>query len=354
MSEASSGRRWGIELAYDGLAALLEHLPHRHGTLAVLTYHRVAPTDERSDLHPGLRVDPGTFADQMALVVRRTDPVSIDDILAAADGGPALPPRALHVTFDDAYECIERHAWPVMSQLGLPATMFVPTAYPDQPRTFWWDRLHQAVAEAPGTELTVGGRGWSVEGPDERAATFADLRALVVSLPHDEAMALVSETVDQAGTQMTLPATSSWAGLQAMADQGLAFGPHSRTHPLLNQIPQDRLDDEIAGSLADLRANLGEAARPVLAYPGGGHDHHVVAAAQRAGIRLAFTTERGVVDPTDADWLRLPRINVGPRASTPTVRVQLQPAPHRVRALTRTLRPWRQHHRTNPGTTTWN
>ena len=355
MSESSGGRRWGIELAYDGLAAVLEHLPHRHGTLAVLTYHRVGPADERSDLHPGLRVDPGTFADQMALVVRRTDPVSIDDILTAADGGPPLPTRALHITFDDAYECIERHAWPVLKRLGLPATMFVPTSYPDQARTFWWDRLHQAVDAAPGPELTVGDQSWSVAGPDERTATFAELRALVVSLPHVDAMALVDEAVAQAGTQMTLPATSSWAGLKKMASEGLALGPHSRTHPFLNQIPEADLDEEVAGSLADLQAKVGDAARPVLAYPGGGNNRAVVAAARRAGIRLAFTTERDVIDPTDADWLRLPRINVGPRATTPTVRVQLQPAPHRVRALSRSLRaPWHQHHRPYLGRTTWN
>ncbi len=353
MSERVTFRRRSVQLAFGGLASVLEHLP-RTGTLSVLTYHRVGPANERPDLHPGLRVDPESFADQMDLVARRTDPVSIDEILAAAEGGPALPPRALHVTFDDAYECIERHAWPLLKNLGIPATMFVPTSYPDQPRTFWWDRLHQAVTRAAGLELEVCGKSWPVGDPADRIATFAALRALVFTLPHDEGMALVAETVEQTGTSITLPATSSWVGLLKMAEEGMALGAHSRTHPALHRISPDLLDAEVAGSLADLRAQAGTHARPVLAYPGGGYDRAVVAAARRAGIRLAFTTERDVVDTAKADWLRLPRINVGPRATTPVVRVQLQPVPHRVRATTRTvLSAWNNDLRPPLGRTTW-
>jgi len=64
MSAARSGGEQGAAV----LAAVLERLPLRHPTLAVLTYHRVAPAAERPDLHPGLRVDPETFAAQLAVL----------------------------------------------------------------------------------------------------------------------------------------------------------------------------------------------------------------------------------------------------------------------------------------------
>lgn len=357
MTDQATLPRRRADVAFEGLAAVLERLPRSRPTLAVLTYHRVAPAASRPDLHPGLCVDPGAFAAQMQLVATRATPVDIDQILSAAAGGPALPARAVHITFDDAYLDIEEHAWPVLRQMGLPATMFVPTSYPDQARTFWWDRLHHAVAATPGPELQVGSRRWALATESDRRETFLALRAQTAALPHDQAMAQVAHVVEaarQQGVERCEPATSSWSGLRTMAAQGLALGAHSRHHPFLDRVDARRLDDEIAGSLHDLRQEVGPAARPVLAYPSGAFDANVIAATARADIMLGFTTERGVADLRSADWLRLPRINVGRRASTALLRIQLNPGPHTARTLAKSvLDRTRPGHRSPNRRTSW-
>ncbi|WP_426573896.1 polysaccharide deacetylase family protein [Aquihabitans sp. McL0605] len=341
------------ELARDGLLTALawvaERRSRRHPAVAVVTYHRVAPADERPDLLPGLAVTPEHFAEQVQMFALHAEPVSLDDLLAAADGGPALPPRAVHVTFDDAYSCIEEHAWPVLRDLGVPASLYVPTRYPDQGRTFWWDRLHQAVTNHSGWKLCVDGRTWQTGTAEQRARARDDLKALVGQRPHRDAMALVDEVCEVTGCPPAEPATSSWAGLRTMASEGLAIGSHSRHHPFLDRLDPERLDCEIAGSLSDLFQQLGPAARPAIAYPGGHVDDATLAATARAGIRVGFTTSRGVAAGDQApDWLQLPRINVGRRASAPLVRVQLRPEPHRVHDLARTApstrsRPGKDH-----------
>jgi hypothetical protein len=53
-----------------------------------------------------------------------------------------------------------------------------------------------------------------------------------------------------------------------------------------------RLDEELAGSLRELQAQV-PAAVPVLAYPHGSHDDQVRATAIRSGYRAAFTSETG-------------------------------------------------------------
>jgi len=316
------------------LAWAVERRAGRAPTVAVVTYHRVAPDDERTDLLPGLAVTPEAFEQQVQMLCAHANPVSIDDLLAVSAGGPALPARAVHVTFDDAYACVEQHAWPVLRDLGVPATMFVPTRYPDQHRAFWWDRLHQAVTQHPGPALSAGGRTWPLASDLDRARARDELKVMVGDRPHREGLALVDEVWERAGCTAPVSATSSWQGLRRMASEGLAIGSHTRHHPFLDQIDQESLDREIAGSLEDLRQQLGSAVRPVLAYPGGHLDDRSVASAARAGIRVAFTTSRGVVSP-EPDWLRLPRINVGRRASAPLVRVQLRPETHRVHNLVR-------------------
>lgn len=328
-----------VERATAGLASLLEHLPARRPSLVVLTYHRVAPADERPDLHPGLRVDPDVFSAQLDVVTRHAQPVSCDDLLAARAGDRHLPARAVHVTLDDAYGCTERHAWPRLRRAGVPATLFVPTAYPDAERTFWWDRLHHALRAAPGPLVHTGGELWPVATPGELAFSFAQLRARVAGLPHDEAMAVVDRIVADAGAEPAPgPDVVGWIGLAAMAAEGLALAPHSRTHPRLVGLPPDRLDDEVAGSWADLVARCGRAARPLFAPPGGAVDDAVVAAARRAGLDVVMTTERGVNDGEAPEWSALRRINVGPRATAGLVRVQLHPASHRARAAAHAAR----------------
>lgn len=305
--------------------------------LAVVTYHRVAPEDERPDLLPGLAVAPERFAEQVRMLVRRADPVSLDDIVAAADGGPALPRRAVHITFDDAYRCVEEHAWPILRTLQVPASLYVPSRYPDQDRSFWWDRLHHAVMTHPGPVLELDGHRWLLTDPAQRVRTRDQIKALVGTSTHQAGQALVTAVCAAAGVDRPAPATSSWAGLRRMAAEGLAIGSHTRHHPFLDQLDPDQLDAEVAGSLQDLRQQLGGAARPAIAYPGGHVDDAAVDAARRAGIRVGFTTTRGVTAGSTApDWLRLPRINVGRRASTPIVRAQLGPEPHRVHDLVRT------------------
>jgi peptidoglycan/xylan/chitin deacetylase (PgdA/CDA1 family) len=85
---------------------------------------------------------------------------------------------------------------------------------------------------------------------------------------------------------------ATWEELRELASAGAAIGSHARTHGRLANTPPDLLDEEVAGSLRELRAHV-PSAIPVIAYPHGNHDEGVRAAAIRAGYRAAFTTETG-------------------------------------------------------------
>ena len=363
MADTAFLDRPSAQLALGGVARALESMPSSHRSLGVLTYHRVEPTTPDDTMPSGLSVTPEAFRRQMATVARRCRPVTMDAVLGAFAGHEPLPERAVLVTFDDAYECIHEHAWPVLQDLDIPATMFVPTRFPDSGRTFWWDRLHRAVANATG-KVSVLDRWWSLgcrADHDDRRALFAAIRSVVVATPHDHAMELVDALVDQLEGESAslidlppLPTVSSWDDLRSMANGGLALGAHTRNHPLLDMVDPDRLEEELVGSLAELRLFAGAHARPVFAYPGGAHDPVAVGAVGRAGFKLAFTTDRGTVNTADADPLLLTRINVGHHTAVNTVRVQLHPITHRLRRFA-AIHPARLR-KTGPdrGRTTWN
>jgi peptidoglycan/xylan/chitin deacetylase (PgdA/CDA1 family) len=88
----------------------------------------------------------------------------------------------------------------------------------------------------------------------------------------------------------------------------VAIGSHTRRHFPVPGATAERLRDELAGSLADLRERL-QQALPILAYPHGRNDTAARAAADAAGYRAAYTTAPGRNSP-GTDPYRLRRISV--------------------------------------------
>lgn len=314
--------------------SLLERLDDsRTNLLRVLMYHRVDHPAARPHLYPPLlSATPDGFERQMRFLAEHSHVVSLDELLSVCRGEGVLPPRSVLLTFDDAYRDFSEHAWPILRRYGLPVTLFVPTAYPDQPdRTFWWDRLYRAVSgNEAGDRLEVSCGSYPLSTAPERRTTLQQLTRRVKSLPHSHGQALVEEIWLSAGAPSTPNCVLGWDELRQLAREGVTLAPHTRTHPLMNRIPLEEARQEAVGSLDDLRRQLGDAP-PVLAYPAGGFNPDVAGMLHDEGFEVALTTIRGVNDLHTANPLRLRRIAMGLRTTEAAMRAQLMPCLARFR-----------------------
>jgi len=313
-----------VPFAY--LVAMLERLDrNRGGVLAVLTYHRVDEPDHRPHLSPALlSATPAVFAEHMRFLAKHAHVVSAQEVLDAVAAQVPLPPRAVMITFDDAYCDFADHAWPVLKRLGLPVTLFVATAYPDHPeRGFWWDRLFQVLSDPTRAHLDTPSGRYALGTPMQRRKLFKQLRMYVKTLDHDEAMAWIDTTCGE-GNSHQEPVVLGWDDLRWLAREGVTLGAHTQTHPLVNRVSLERAVAEAVGSLRDLEREIGDVL-PLFAYPSGGVDGRVVQAFGEDGFALAFTTERGVNDMRTANPLLLRRINVGSQTPLAALRAQMMP-----------------------------
>jgi peptidoglycan/xylan/chitin deacetylase (PgdA/CDA1 family) len=194
--------------------------------MTILCYH---------DVRPGwaapLAVDPTTFAEQCEWLARHRAVLPLDEAVTRLDRSGRLPRGTTALTFDDGLSGLYEHAFPVLTRLELPATVFL-------------------VAQT----LTPAGQqvDWVDTPPDFPLGT------------------LTAEQVVE------------------MHAAGLGFGSHSLAHRDLTTLTEEACAADLRRSREVLEELLGTAVR-FLAYPRGRHNPAVRAAAQRAGFSHAFT-----------------------------------------------------------------
>jgi peptidoglycan/xylan/chitin deacetylase (PgdA/CDA1 family) len=276
-----------------------------------LTYHRV--------------LDGAAFAAQMAYLVDEYRIVGMDTLLAAAAGEQTLPPHALLITFDDAYQDFADVAWPILQRHGFPVTLFVPSGFAqEQAPAFWWDVVEHAFLHTERQEPleSPAGRLFLENEAQRRQAVKRVKRYLWTVEP--ERVPREAERLT-AGLAVSPPEgrVLGWGALRRLAAEGVTLGAHTRTHPNLARLGQEEARQEIAGSWHDLCSHLG-AVNPVFAYPGGHYRDETVGLVAEAGFQLAFTTQRGANDVRDKkSHLELRRINVNAESSVAELRVRL-------------------------------
>jgi peptidoglycan/xylan/chitin deacetylase (PgdA/CDA1 family) len=268
--------------------------------LRALIYHRIGdPSGHDTTLAPDLvSATPAELERQIAEVVSRYTPVSGDEVVAGVAERRALPRGAVLVTFDDGYRDFAEVAWPILKRWKVPAVLFVSTGYPDTPgRMFWWDALWQGVSRTDrrGVDLP-GRRSLPLTTLAERRTASARLAGWLKSLGPAERAARLDGLLDGLGVRPEwTPAVSGWDELRRLASDGVTIAAHSRTHPLLDQVDDATLHDEVIGCRDDLVRELG-ACQPLYAYPNGNFDLRLPSMLAKGGFVTGFTTVAGLND----------------------------------------------------------
>jgi peptidoglycan/xylan/chitin deacetylase (PgdA/CDA1 family) len=280
-------------------------------TLRVLLYHRLeAPPAPRADLAPDLvSASPARFQQQLRHLARFYHPIGADELLRALAGRHVLPRRAVLVTFDDGYRDFLEVAWPILKRYRIPAVLFVPTAFVDEPgRVFWWDALWQMLARTRRDCVTLPGRPvLPLASRDDRVAASRTVAEWLKTLTPSARAAALEQLAAQLGVRPEpTRAVLSWPELRGLAHDGVTVAAHSRTHELLDQLAGPDLTREVAGCRDDLIRELGSCP-PLFAYPNGNCDGRTLDALDAAEFRAGFTVTRGFDRLRGADLLLLRR-----------------------------------------------
>jgi peptidoglycan/xylan/chitin deacetylase (PgdA/CDA1 family) len=321
MQQIKSTARRAAAALYHGSGQDLKRL---RGKAVILTYHRVLSGTEMQDqfVQPGMYVRDDVFEMQMRFLTEHFRILPLGDLLErwnrrTWDSGE----RYCVVTFDDGWRDNYRHAFPILQKYGIPATIFLPTAWIGTEEWFWPEQLGyllKRAARAPqARELTQrasrvfsdfigtvphgairqnGGMDGIIEAckqlPDPRVRELIDAlsRTLEIDLPKERLL-------------------MSWEDVAEMSKIEISFGSHSRTHRILTTLsPQDRRD-EIEGSYDELRSRRISHV-PVFCYPNGDYTEEIAREVEAAGYQAAVSTRPGHESGVPEDRFALKRIGV--------------------------------------------
>jgi peptidoglycan/xylan/chitin deacetylase (PgdA/CDA1 family) len=207
--------------------------------LLVLGYHAVS-----SQWGARLSVKPGELQKQITALARRGYcSLRLDE----AATRPRTQ-RSVVITFDDGFRSVRELAFPILSEAGFRATVFVPTDFIGAERKASWNGLEK----------------W-LDGPHSREV-----------------------------------AMMSWKDLQELAEAGWEIGSHTCSHARLTELCADEIAWELGESRRQIQEKVGECHS--FSYPYNDLDTDVVSAVRHAGYTAACTSVRYAVSD-----LTLPR-----------------------------------------------
>ncbi|WP_232823408.1 polysaccharide deacetylase family protein [Dyella sp. C9] len=293
-----------------------------HKDLRILAYHRITPLPDPDAYEFDLELisaSPAGFREQMRFVRDHYHPISLSEVATAINAGKELPTDAVVITFDDGYSDNYHVAYPILRELGVPATFFVSTGHIDSGRPFAYDWLVHMILLTGAPRLELPELEMDVRMPASRAERRV-LAAMVLDRMKELDAREQSAMTRRLEEQWRMPGDHapqdcrpmSWDQVREMHAAGYEFGSHGVHHRMLSKLPQDELEFEVHHSRDTLHRELGPAMLH-MSYPVGGaraFDQRVIDVTRDAGFELACCYISGTNAPRDFNRYALYRLAV--------------------------------------------
>ncbi len=266
------------------------------GQLLILTFHRVLPAALRQAYAlPGLVVTPEELGWILAQLKSHFQVDTVTGAQQSLQAGTAERPL-LAISFDDGQWDNLAYAAPVLAELQLPATFYLPTDFVGGEALLWHD---QAAHLWTHPRLQMQKKTALAQALDRQAASeiFTDTGAFMAwskRLSPADRSALIGEL--QVSTGADWPdwmRLMTWAEVRQLQAAGHEIGSHACSHGLLPQMDAATQQQELLQSRQTIAAQLGTEAVS-LCYPNGSYDQVTLGLAEVCGYQNAVTTHWGI------------------------------------------------------------
>ena len=249
--------------------------------------------------------DPITFRSHLTWYASRFKFISLDDLINSLNTNTLskLPSNSLVITFDDGhrnnYKLLE-----LFKEFNVKPTIYVCSGIVDTHRQFWFK---------------------SVINPQNYKFFKNDVRLLKLKTNNG-----FKPERDYPLLEMQALTKQELLDLSEIAD----IGCHTRFHPVLTMVDDEKIEDEIIGAKIEIEKLLGIAINH-FSYPNGDYGKREINLVKKAGFLSARTINSGLVK-SSTNPFELPNIGVTDNASINILSLQITRLPFLVKNFFKT------------------
>lgn len=227
---------------------------------AILMYHSIPEPLEAQWMDPRNCHSPEIFEAQMRFLAEHRSVVSLDQLLTKIDKGESISPGTVAITLDDGYLNNLTVAAPILAKYGLPATLYLATAYINEAKNQWIDTLYSYFRARSQHHLALPTLGdWNLEDDAQRLTAYRTLtQVLIAADPSQREQWLAVVEQQLAPTALPPRLTMTWDDVRALHQQypNITLGVHTANHLDLQTHP-DKAAEEMELSLTQLAREVG-------------------------------------------------------------------------------------------------
>ncbi|MDH5570148.1 MAG: polysaccharide deacetylase family protein [Gammaproteobacteria bacterium] len=226
------------------------------------------------------------------------DIVSLDTLVVSSNSSRSM----CAITFDDGWQDNYTHAYPILCEYKIPATIFITVNMIGTDKDFWfhciWDLANTALIQSK-EQLFFKYFSDSIKYDGEFLINEANINLLATKFKYVDPEK-IDPLINNAYYQLDIQKNESnnllkWENILEMNDNGINIGSHGMNHYILTEIDDDSKSHEIIESY-DIINNKGIKVDSVFSYPNGNWDYKSIDYVKTAGYKGAVTTSLGFND----------------------------------------------------------
>ena len=292
-----------------------------NGKVTILMFHRV--TDTFFDI--SLLVKQKTFEECMKYITQSYPVISMDFLIQNFDKWKNIPDDSFVITFDDGWIDFHDVAYPILSKLKIPATIYLTTGFVSSECSYWQKRLNNLLIHVL-TNRNIFLKTDNIISIPEIDFKLRDLilKSEVTQIifkfidylkkfTHDKILKTISDLEESLKEHSIMISEDkhrsfvNWDEINSMKNSKISFGSHTVNHMILTNEQPDVAREEISKSREVIEKKTG---RNVIhfCYPNGNYNDGVKRIVSKS-YKSACTTNSSFVSK-DSDIYSLNRIGI--------------------------------------------
>lgn len=270
----------------------------------ILAFHRITEQSDRQRVNgaSGLEISPEKITDIVDYYRKKGFAfISMDELCDGVQKKKKIK-KVIAFTLDDGYIDNFTVAYPLLTALNVPFTVYIANAFPDKKALLWWYLLEDKILNA-------------VSQKEVQEETFVRMRESILDHKGEirtflkDKYGVSDEEINRYARELSM----DWAHIIEMSAHPLVtIGAHSMDHLALSTLSEEEMQYQILESKNRIEAVIGKKVEH-FAYPYGSVKEwgmREVDAVRKAGFTSAVTLLQGNVFK-GADMCMLPRIPLG-------------------------------------------